>query len=178
MSKIRKIKDWICNGNDCEKCKFCWAERTSYEYDEWDAGCYIKGEDYDEKPCHLINPIKHILGTLAKKKDNYYRNHQYDGFLEFSEEQDRKDNEMRELINKHIIGDYILCMRYSDGTLHECNTESIVHNNAWEVRHDYEEFAYPYVREKLSTEWCKLIKKTLKCLYNKTFGRLIPYIKD
>ena len=59
---------WVKEGNDCGQCKYCWEQRASYEYDDWDCGCYIKGSGYDEKVCHLIEPFKTVLGEMAKKK--------------------------------------------------------------------------------------------------------------
>ena len=44
-SMMYRIWHWYIKGEyHCDKCPYCWEERTSYEYDEWDAGCYIKGD--------------------------------------------------------------------------------------------------------------------------------------
>lgn len=171
-----KIKEWICNGNDCSKCKYCWSERTSYEYDEWDCGCYIKGEDFEDKPCHLINPFKWIMGELAKRKANYYMGHEWDGFLEFSEDIDKKNNKMHDLIMNEVIGDSVLCWKDRNGVLHEYDTDSSIMNNAWKVRSQYDEFAHPVEHKKLSTEWKELIQKTHKNLYKRTIGKIVPYL--
>lgn len=171
-----KIKDWICDGNDCSKCKYCWEVRTSYECYEWDCGCYIKGEDFDDKPCHLINPFKWLMGELAKRKMNYYITHEWDGFLEFSEDLDKKNNKMHELIMSKVISDKVLCWKDRDGTLHECDTDLVVMRNAWEVCSDYDDFAHPTEYKKLSTEWKELIHKTGKRFYIRTIGRIVPYL--
>lgn len=171
-----KLKEWIYSGNDCSKCKHCWEEKTSYEYDEWDCGCYIKGQDFDDKPCHLINPVKYILGTLAKRKVNYYMEHEYDGFAEFAEDIEQKDNKMSELIIEKVIGDHVVCWKDKDGVLHECDTKMLIKNNAWEVRLEYEDFAHPIEYKKLKTEWKELIQKTCKNLYARTIGKIVPYL--
>lgn len=171
-----KLKNWICDGNDCSKCKYCWEEKTSYEYEEYDCGCYIKGSDYDEKPCHLINPMKFILGTLAKRKANYYMAHKWDGFAEFIEKSDKMDNKLSELFISKVIGKHSICWKDSSGKLHELDTKSLVETNIWEVRLEYEDFAHPIEYKKLSTEWKELIKKTCKCFYRKTIGRIVPYL--
>lgn len=174
---FRKLKDWICNGNDCSKCKQCWEARTSYEYDEWDCGCYIKGDDFDMKACHLIEPFKSIIGFLQKRKADYYMAHEWDGFVDFMDDLEDKDNKMYELFMNKVLGEnYVICWKSSDGSLNECNTESFVKNHIWEVRSEYEDFAHPVVHKKLSTEWKKLIKKTMQTFYNRTIGRIVPYI--
>lgn len=171
-----QIKEWICNGNDCSKCKYCWEVKTSYEYNEWDCGCYIKGDDFDEKPCHLINPIKFILGTLSKRKANYYMEHEYDGFVEFMEDSGKKDDKLHELFMDKVIKNHVICLKDKDGRLHECDTDFVVKHNIWEVRSRYEDFAHPIEYKKLSTEWKELIYKTCKRFYMKTIGRIIPYL--
>lgn len=171
-----KIKDWICNGNDCSKCKYCWEVKTSYEYDEWDCGCYIKGEDFDDKPCYLINPFKWIMGTLAKRKANYYMTHEWDGYLEFMEDSNAKDEKLGELFISKVLKNRVICWKDRNGTLHECETDLIVKNNVWEVRSDYDDFAHPTEYKKLSTEWKELIQKTCKRFYKRTIGRIVPYL--
>lgn len=172
----KKINDWISNGNDCSKCEYCWEARTSYEYDEWDCGCYIKGPDYDNKPCHLINPIKNILGALSKRKANYCTEHEYDGFVEFMENSDRKDNKLHELFIQKVIRNHVICWKDDAGELHECDTELMVRNNVWEVRTEYENFAHPIEHKKLRTEWKELMQKTCKKIYMKTLGKIVPYL--
>ena len=84
---------------------------------------------------------------------------------------------MHELFMKKVLGEnHVICWKSSDGSLHECNTESLVRHNIWEVRSGYDDFAHPVVYEKLSTEWKKLIKKTMRTFYNRTIGRIVPYI--
>jgi len=170
-----KIKEWLCNGNDCSKCKWCWEVKTSYEYDEWDCGCYIKGEDFDDKPCYLINPFKAILGTLSQRKAEYYLAHEWDGFMEFSEDLDRKNDKLYELVMEYLIGENAICWRDKDGGLHEYDTKQFVKTNIWEVRSQYEDFAHPIIHKKLSEEWKELIAKTFKRFKQRTIGRIIPY---
>jgi hypothetical protein len=176
-SSAMKLKEWIKNGNDCCKCKYCWEERTSYEYNEWDCGCYIKGEDFDEKPCYLINPFKWIIGTLKKRKANYYMKHEWDGYIEFMEEQEEREDKLHELFMNEVIGANVICWKDKDGILHECNTESFVRYDIWKVRSKYEEFAHPVEHKKLSTEWKELLQKTCKYFYKRTVGRIIPYLQ-
>lgn len=176
MEMFKKAKEWICNGNDCSKCKYCWEVKTSYEYDEWDCGCYIKGEDFEDKPCYLIKPLKIVLGELSKRKVNYYMDHQYDGFVEFMEDLERKEDKLHELFMSKVIKDCVICWKSQDGTLHECNTDSLVRHNIWEVRSEYEDFAHPIIYKNLSTEWKELIVKTIKRLYKKTLFRIVPYL--
>lgn len=168
---------WLREGNDCSKCKYGWCCRTSYEYDEWEGGCYIKGEDYDEKACYLISPFKEILGELGKKKTEYYWAHEWDGIGEWYEKNEREKEKLSDLIRQKIIGvDGVLCWRDSEGNLVERDIDGALFDGVWEVRHEYEEFAHPFEYKKLSTEWKELILKTAKVLLRKTFGRLKPYV--
>lgn len=171
---MNKVKNWICNGNDCAKCKYSWEARTAWDCDEWDCGCYIKGEDFDDKPCHLINPFKFIIGTLKMRAAHYYEAHSWDGFMEFSEEMETKNEKLKNLFIEKVITCHVICFEASDGELIKCNTESVIGNNIWEVRTAYEDFAYP--DKTLSQEWKELISKTLKRLYARTIGRIVPYI--
>lgn len=172
----KQLRDWICNGSDCSKCKWNWEVRTSYEYDEWDCGCYIKGQDFDDKPCRLVNPLKAILGILSKRRAEYYREHEWDGFLEFSEDSDKKDEKLYELFMEYFIGKNVICWKDKDGGLHEYDTSRLVRTNIWEVRMQYEDFAYPISHKKLREEWKELLIKTLRRLYRVTIGKIIPYL--
>lgn len=175
-SKLGLFILWLINGNDCYKCKLLHSWRTAWDCDEYDCACDIRGMDFEDNPCYLIEPFKSIKGFWAKRRNSYYESHEYDGIVEFMEDLDKKDEKMKELIMSKVLKGYVVCMKYGDGTLHECNTELVVEHNAWEVRSGYEDFAHPVVHEKLSTEWKKLIKKTMRVFYNRTIGRIVPYI--
>lgn len=144
MKKCKKsifyrIWHWYIKGEyHCDKCPYSWEEKTSYEYDEWDAGCYIKGDIYDT--CRLLPPFRWIIGSLRKKKTEYYRNHQYDGFCEWYDSREAREEEMFKLINKHIIGCYELCWKDSKGEYHPINTEMSVRHEVASVCFKYEDF--------------------------------------
>ena len=97
-----KIIDWIQCGNDCEKCPYLWEEKTSYEYDEYDCGCYIKHDLYDEKPCHLLMPVRAVLGFFAKKKAEYSEAHMYDGIEDYYEKMIVREHNERLQDNNRI----------------------------------------------------------------------------
>ncbi len=154
--------DWIKNGSDCEKCKWCWEECSHTDCGtEWDCGCYIKGSDYDEKPCRLINPLKFILGWLRKKKNSYYFCHEYDDFGEWFEKDKEKLNAMKKALRDTFEG-RVICVKRTDNSFLECNTEGILDDAAWQIRDKYDSVAYPVEYKRLSQEWKELLSKTWK----------------
>lgn len=129
---------WYIKGEyHCDKCPYAWEERTSYEYDEMEAGCYIKGDIYDT--CRLFPPFRWIVGSLRQKKAKYYFNHEYDDFPEWHEKEEAKREKMIELLNKFFDG-YDLCWKDSEGEYHPINTELHIKDEAWRIRYDYEDF--------------------------------------
>ena len=163
--------DWINNGSDCEKCKWCWDSCTSNENGtEWDCGCYIKGDAFGDTPCRLINPLKFVIGTLRRKKEAYYFAHEYDGFGEWYEEDQAKTKVMKEAL-KNSFDDRVICFKGIDNTLHECNLNLFLDDTAWKVRDKYEYMAHPFESKSLRQEWKELIVKT----WNRFTGIFKPY---
>ena len=72
---MNKLINFIKHGNNCNNCKAYYCEKTSYEYNEYDVFCLIKGTNYNK--CFLIPPFKNIILFFKKRKYNYYQNHQY-----------------------------------------------------------------------------------------------------
>lgn len=164
------IVKWFKCGNDCTKCSYCWEERTSYEYDEYDAGCYIKGSCYDDKRCYMLPPLRFLIGSIKKKKSEYYENHEYDDFYNWVIENEKKQDKFNCLIAEAFKA-YSLCWKDEDGKLHESNKEAIINDAAWRIRSEYEEFAYPVIHKKLRSEWRELFVKT----YNSFVDKFKPY---
>ena len=152
---------WIKEGNNCEKCKALWESHTSNECgEEWDCGCYVKGSDYDESVCRLPR----FLRWLLIRKANYHINHQYDGIIEWYKKQEEEDCKCREAI-KVMLDARVICRKDIDGGLHECDTDAIIQQEAWRVRHACEpESKKP---PNLTRQWVILIKKTLLWMPNK-----------
>ena len=137
-SVFYRIWHWYIKGEyHCDKCPYCWAERTSYEYDEWDAGCYIKGDLCDT--CRLIPPFRWIVGTLRKKKAEYYRNHEYDDFPEWHEQEIAKEEKIIELLN-NFIGESDICWKDNEGKYYPLDKNEYIRQEAWRFRHDFEDF--------------------------------------
>lgn len=136
---LYRIWHWYIKGEyHCDKCPYCWAERTSYEYDEWDAGCYIKG-DLPDGACRLLPPFRYVIGSLRKKKAEYYHNHLYDDFPEYMQEQDAKTEKIIELIEK-LIGEFEICWKNENGIYMPIDTKAHLRYEAWRVRSDFEDF--------------------------------------
>ena len=135
---IYRFWHWYIKGEyHCDKCPYGWEEKTSYEYDEWEVGCYIKGDICDT--CRLFPPYRWIVGSLRKKKLHYQYAHQYDDFPDFVEEMERKEEKFNKLVDKFLHG-YELCWKDNDGELHPINKEEHIKAEAYRIRYDYEDY--------------------------------------
>lgn len=133
-----RIWHWYIKGEyHCDQCPYSWEEKTSYEYDEWEAGCYIKGDICDT--CRLLPPFRWVIGSLNLKKAEYYFNHQYDDFSEWAAKQEGKEEKFNELLNDFFRG-YELCWKGENGEYHPINTALHIQHEAHRIRYGYEEY--------------------------------------
>lgn len=170
-SLFYRIWHWYIKGEyHCDKCPYSWEEKTSYEYDEWDAGCYIKGDIRDT--CRLLPPFRWIVGSLRKKKAMYYYNHQYDGCGEFYEEWENKNKKIQEAITKFLDG-YDLCWKDSKGEYNPINKEWHITQEAYRIRCDYEDYLGELEAKKNPPQnpW----KKAIVWTWEKFIGFFKPY---
>ncbi len=166
---MNKFMNWIKNGNNCERCKYSWCEKTSYEYDEWECGCFIKGDRWEEKPCRLLPLFKNIIGFFRKRKTEYAENHMYDGYGEFSEKEYELDEKFKSLVYQYMDMER-LYLKFPNDTYHKVkNCDDFYY--FWKIRSEYEEFAHPFVNKSLHTEWKELILKT----FNRFVNKFKPY---
>lgn len=134
-----RIWHWYIKGEyHCDKCPYSWEEQTSYEDNEWDAGCFIKGDICDT--CRLLPPFRWVVGTLRKKKAEYYRNHQYDGMGEWYEAEEAKREKLVELVNRHIVSGCELCWKNEGGEYIPINTSATIRQASWRVCTEFERF--------------------------------------
>lgn len=70
----------------CSKCTMLYSEKTSYEYDEWEDYCMFGKDCYEDEYCFTPIFILNLLKNKYKKKFEYSREHQYDGLVEYMEE--------------------------------------------------------------------------------------------
>ena len=171
-SKVGQFYNWYIKGEyHCDHCPYCWEE-WSYEGDG-DCGCYIKGDIQDT--CRLLPPFKNIIGTIRKKKADYYLAHSWDGFGEFCQKQNEKEMFLREKLQENIFKKRPLYEQNSDGAfvLVDDYTQeySYIRPTAAVILNDYEERFFPVVHKSLKEEWEELVKKTL----NKVFSKFKPY---
>ena len=133
-----RIWYWYVKGEyHCDKCPYSWEERTSYEYDECDAGFFVKGDICDT--CRLLPPFRWVIGSLRKKKAEYYFNHEYDDFPEYAKEQDGKEQKFNELLNGFLCG-YEICWKDEKGEYHPINTALHIQYESYRIRYDYEDY--------------------------------------
>ena len=117
--------NWMKSGNNCEKCPACWE---SYSCDEWDAGCHVKGDLYDEKVCRLPLFVRKLFVRRAK----YFYAHEYDGIYEYHIAQEEKENKCRAAIEK-MLAEYVVCYKDSDGELREYTGDVISYSGLSDV---------------------------------------------
>lgn len=166
-AKLKRAVNWYVHGYyHCDKCPYCWSE-YSYEGDG-DAGCYIFGDLRDT--CRLIPPIRTIIGWPKKKKAEYYYVHEFDGFAEWNEQEEKRRDKFSELVCD-FLDSYELCWKDEEGVYHPINKEDYVQYESWRLRSGYEEFCNPYVPKTLCQEWKDLIAKT----WHKFIWKFKPY---
>lgn len=164
---IKKAFKWYIRGEyHCDKCPYCWSE-WSYEGDG-DAGCYIYGDLRDT--CRLIPPIRTIIGWPKKKKAEYYFMHEYDGFAEWYEQEEKGREKFNELVSD-FLERYELCWKDENGGLHPIDKEMYIQYEAWRIRSEYEGFRKPFEVKTLRKEWKDLILKT----WHRFTGIFRPY---
>lgn len=150
IKKIKRIKDWLRNGNDCEHCPCGWEE---HGYDDVDAGCHIRDDCWDDG-CRL--PM--WLRKLRLRRWKYYDAHQYDGIAEWYENQQKAEEIIRDVLKDTLSG-RVVCWK-GDGELVEVDTESVLFELAWRGREAYDAFMYK-PRKSIPTRWAELIKETV-----------------
>lgn len=158
MSKFQTFIDNYVKGKDhCDSCPYSWEEKTSYEYDEWDQGCYINGDL--QHRCMLLPPIRGIIGKLKKNKYHYYANHQYDNIGDWYEDDMKKQRYFESLIYE-FLQPYDLCCKNKDGEYIPISKQSVIKQEAWRVRSNYEDFAHKTVYIPIKKQWSELLKIT------------------
>lgn len=85
---------------DCENCPLSWEDR-SYEGECNDCGCFVYGDLYEGgKPiCHLPMWIKQTIAGVKQRQIDKVIANQYDGIIEWYEEQQKKERAMMSAIN-------------------------------------------------------------------------------
>lgn len=121
------------------KCENCEAmQNTSYEYQEWE--CVLGIEECEFKDgsfgcTYKAKTIKKMLEDLYEAKAK-----EWEGFVEFCEEQDKKDNALLKAINEVLFqNSNCLCWKDKNDELHEFNTKEFLKHHIWEIRSKYEE---------------------------------------
>ena len=176
MSKkgsMHRFFNWYIKGEyHCDKCPYSWEEGTSYEYDDCDCGCFIKGDIRDT--CRLLPPFRWIIGYPKRKKERYYKNHQYDGFVEYAIEDDENDKKFQELLIDFLNSKNLYCkdrkgnyIPYSESDL------SYFYMDAWKLRKDYEDFLWEQEQSKNPPE--NLWKKAFLNTWNNITKHIKPY---
>lgn len=152
------IREWLKNGNDCSKCECCWEDWGAY-HEDCDCGCHIKGYEYDTTRCYLIAPLRRLL----MRRVRYFQNHEYDGYLQFTERQNTEREKCREAIAGMLNG-CVICWKSADGTLHECNTEMIIIQESWTVQEALKPEYQPPL--KITQRWKSLLHDTATVIPN------------
>lgn len=167
---MMNIIRWIKHGSDCEKCKWMWETCYSNEDGtEYDCGCWIKGVNYDDTYCRLVNPVKFIVGCCCKKKTEYWEEHQYDECLEWYEKDQKNDEALLVILNQYL-GKYDFYVKHGE-EFNKVDLNKLLGNEVTWIRSDYEEVSHPIVHKSIATEWKELIIKT----WNAFLDKFRPY---
>ena len=172
---MNKLINFIKHGNNCNNCKAYYCEKTSYEYDEYNVFCFIKGSNY--KKCYLISPFKNIVLFFKKRKYNYCKNHEYDNIINFYNKSKNENKTIANIIKKHILTtDYneqlFLCYKHNNTYYPYCT--DYIQDKAIFIKEDLNDFYNPPIP--LKTKWKNLIKETFSLLYKKTLFKIVPFI--
>lgn len=157
-----KICHWIQEGNSCGSCPAYEDMTTSNENGtEYDYACYA---GHDDSPCRLPRMYRWLMG----RRGRYYRNHQYDGFGKFAEENEASNEAFFKSLMDNIFQEryvkerYVMCFKRDNGTLHEMNTAEYIRDKAAMARYDYDD----YMREHQKPLWVHvravLIRKIMR----------------
>lgn len=104
--------------HDCETCPLSWEDRG---YDDIDCGCWAYDDPYgDEIICQFPNFVKRMVLNAKKWKRDKALERQYDGIVEYFEEEQRKDSAFRQAVEECILKnrygeELILCREDKDG---------------------------------------------------------------
>ena len=174
LSPFRRFWNYYILGRyRCDSCPYCWSERTSYEYDEWDAGCYIKEDICDT--CRLLPPFRWIIGYPKKRKAQYYEIHQYDDFAEWAEWDLEKTEKLKELIHDKMLKDYVVCAKDDEGNYFELNTDvESFHSIYYECSNivsEFEKFVKYHDSKNSRGPW----KTAFKYSWDKFINKFKPY---
>lgn len=165
IKKVKRFWKWYIKGDyHCDKCPYSWEERL-YEGD-CNCGCYIKGDIRDT--CRLLPPFRAIIGKIRLRQNNYYMAHQYDGFGEFHEKEERINEEFKKILLERLFNNYVIFYKTKNGEIWrdiegepiKVNPEAILDNELWRIRYQYEDIAHPYEYKTLRKEWSEVIKRT------------------
>lgn len=158
--RLNDFYRWYIKGEyHCHKCPYSWEDRG---YDDADAGCYIKGDIQDK--CRLLPPFRFAVGYFRKKRFRYYAAHQYDGYPEFADKNDRESEEFNRLLLE-MFSSIEMYRPYLDKLDQKeyivVNKKQFIEDHSWDFRYKYDEFAHPFIYESIGKRWKKLIIDTL-----------------
>ena len=154
----------------CENCKyFVDTSMTTQEGTEYDGFCLIKGSDIDSC-CKLIPPLRHLLGWIGTKRQDYDYERQDVEYVKYSIKQQAETDKLEGLIKDYVYnGD--LYIKYSGGKIIPIDPNTFF-DSIYDVKREYDDFAHPTIRKTLRQEWRELILKTL----NKWIDPLKPFL--
>lgn len=160
-NKLSRFWRWYILGRyHCDNCPYSWEERG---YEDSDAGCYIYGDIRDT--CRLLPPFRFLIGWPRRKKCCYLRDHEYDGYVEFTEKRTEDEFNVHAALAKYLKkrGYLILCARNIDLPVeldkYLVKPESL--EQIYEIADDMRDiFTPPF--EPLKTRWKNVIRDTWK----------------
>lgn len=102
--------NWYIKGKyHCEYCPYSWEDRGE---EDADCGCYIYGDIRDT--CRLFPPFLHIIGLLRKRKYEFESDHQFDGIVDFYEQEENREQGFEQILKRNGIDKPYDYQLYSD----------------------------------------------------------------
>ncbi len=157
----------------CDKCPYSWEERG---YEDYDCGCYIKGDICDT--CRLIPQFRAIIGWPKKRYAQYWEGHMYDGMGDWYEQSIKQEESFADCI-KILLKGMELYERDSEGNLVPICKENLTevfsfgYGQFYEAFRYYEDHAHPPKVVPLKKQWKDLIKLTWKQM---VYDHIAPYL--
>ena len=152
-----RIRKWIDEGNDCEKCPCFWQDKG---WEDSDQGCYARGDAFLTSLCYMPWVVRWYLGRRA----NFAKGHQFDGAVEYAEEVEHIDGVIADRIREELGLRVICYVTEWDGvkTYHEMDQDTAVGSIATNVRFAIDEDWFSRHPNTLRHKWAELLKETWK----------------
>lgn len=154
---MKRIIKWISGGNDCEKCPCAWEE---WGPEDCDGGCYA-GRDLFEGRCRI--PI--LARWYIARRAMFQKDHEYDGFGKWYEDQLRKQDAVKGALFKRDRN-LVLCWEYKDESgvtvYRPYDQEAVINEISYDIVGALDDDRMAHEPQRLGAKWKAIAKETIK----------------